>query len=324
MTAIPLSVRPSSRYWRVAQAVGLAATLALLAALLVRPAQALHVLWDMTIPVLPAVFLVNPVLWRNVCPLATLNAFTGARGSMRPLPAWSTRAAWAVGIVLLLVMVPARRFLFNTNGPALAVTIVAVAVVALGSGWLVARRGGFCNSLCPVLPVEKLYGQAPLIALGTSRCADCSLCTPVGCIDLAGTKTVAQTVGPTRRGRGWLLTSFGAFAASFPGFIVGYFTVANGDLTTAPAVYAQVFGAALVSYLIVGAISVVGKLGAKTMLPLVGGAAFFAYYWFAAPGLAKAYGVPTIGAGIVRVSALALLALWAGQRWIRARRYRTL
>lgn len=320
MTTIPHSLRPASRNWRAAQGAGVAITLALLSALLLRPAEALHVLWDMVIPLLPAVFLVNPMLWRNVCPLATLNAFTGARGKMRALGARPTRAAWAAGIVLLVTMVPARRFLFNTNGAALAITIGIVALLAFGGGMLVARRGGFCNALCPVLPVEKLYGQAPLIEIGNPRCADCSLCTPVGCIDLASVKTVAQTVGPTRRSQAWVLTAFGAFAAAFPGFIVGYFSVANGGLSSAAAVYVHVLGFALASYAIVWSMVVMANLSAKTMLPALGGLAFLLYYWLGAPSLASAFGAPEVGPTVVRLTAVTLLAIWAWHGPIRALR----
>ena len=292
-------------------------TLALIASLIVQPSLTLHILWDMVIPLLPAVFLVNPMLWRNMCPLATLNSFTGVRAGTRVLGARTTRAAWALGIILLIAMVPARRFLFNTNGPALAITIVGVALVAVLAGLIVSRRGGFCNALCPVLPVEKLYGQLPLLEVGNPRCADCSLCTTSGCIDLASTKTVVQTIGPARRGVGWLRTSFGAFAAAFPGFIIGYFAVTNGDLSTAPLVYADVLGCAAASYIIVACITVVGNVSAKVMVPVLGGLAFLFYYWFAAPGLGKAYGVPDVGPVVIRAAAVSLLTIWAWQGWAR-------
>ena len=42
------------------------------------------------------------------------------------------------------------------------------------AAWMLGRRGerkaGFCNALCPILPVERLYGQAPLVAAGNPRC----------------------------------------------------------------------------------------------------------------------------------------------------------
>jgi hypothetical protein len=307
-TRLPLAP-PASLPWRAAQIAGVLLTVVLLAGLLIRPDLTLHVLWDMVIPILPAVFLVNPMLWRNACPLATLNTWSGARVGSRMLGAERSSQMWTIGIVLLAVLVPARRFLFNTQGPALAATILAVGLLALAAGLLFSRRAGFCNALCPVLPVEKLYGQAPLLRVPTQRCADCSLCTPVGCIDLASTKVVAQTVGRARRDSGWVATPFGIFAAAFPGFIIGYFTLENGGLATAGSVYAQIAMAALVSYVIVAGITVIGDLGARIILPILGAMAFALYYWYSAPPLAEAWGVAAAGIPL-RVLAVGFAFYW--------------
>jgi hypothetical protein len=161
VTTMPVAMRPASRHWVTAQILGVVLMLVLIATLVLWPKPTLHVLWDMVIPLLPAVFLVNPLLWRNVCPLATLNAVSGRVG-YRAFGGSTALTAWTAGIVLLLVMVPARRFVFNSNGPVLSLTIAAVAALALVAGVLYARRAGFCNAICPALPVEKLYGQAPL------------------------------------------------------------------------------------------------------------------------------------------------------------------
>jgi hypothetical protein len=309
----------SSRYWSAAQYMGVGLTAALLVALVLQPAAALHVLWDMTIPVLPAVFLVNPMLWRNVCPLATLNTISGGPVGTRLLDARSARVAWIMGIVLLFALVPARRFLFNSNGPVLALTIFAVAALAIASGLVFARRAGFCNAICPVLPVEKLYGQTPLIQVGNPRCADCSLCTAIGCIDLAATKTVAQTIGPARRDRRWVLTPFGIFAAAFPGFIVAFFALDDGPVSTALTVYATVVAYSLVSYVAIAAIAILGRVGPTTLMPLLGAAAFSLYYWFSAPTLAEAYGSRDIGPIVIRIAAGVLLVVWLTRVWRSAR-----
>lgn len=310
MSSVALPFVSTSRLWRVAQLAGVLSTVALLGALLAWPKQSLHVLWDMVIPLLPATFLLNPLIWRNVCPLATLNAWTGKRIGQRAMRAGGLRGWWAVGLVLLAVLVPARRFLFNTNGAALAVVVTAVAILALTMGVIYPGRAGFCNAVCPVLSVEKLYGQAPLLSLGNARCAECTVCTPIGCIDLAFTKTVAQTVGPPRRQAGWVTTPFGAFAAAFPGFIVGYFTTANGAVSSAGAVYGHIALAALLSYVIVAGLAVPIRLPGRTAIAALGCFSIALYYWYAAPSLGAAYGAPSIGPAVVRVLAFALLLLW--------------
>ena len=285
-------------------------TPALVAGLIVRPGLTLHVLWDMVIPLLPAVLLVNPVIWRNVCPLATLNAVTGTSVGFRRLGTRAPEWSWNIGLVLLVLLVPARRFLFNENGPALAVVIVAVAALALVLGLLFTRRSGFCNAVCPVLPVEKLYGQAPLVSLGSTHCASCSLCTASGCLEIARGKAAVQTIGRARKDNAWLATPFGAWAAAFPGFVVGYFTAENGELSGAVATYGVVALCAAVSYALVAALVMSLRVRVTTAMLALGALSAGLYYWLVAPTLAQSYKLPVAGTAVVRVVSLALVAFW--------------
>lgn len=297
--------------WRSARLIALAATLALVAALFVVPATALTLLWDVAIPVLPAVFLINPKLWRNVCPLATCNLMFQGRFGTRPLPGRLLPGAGLIGIVLLLLMVPARRFLFNENGPVLAVTILAVAALALLLGALFGRKAGFCNSICPVLPVERLYGQYPLLAARNAHCASCSRCVSQACIDLAPGKSAAQTLGATQFSHAWLQTGFGAFAAGFPGFVLGYYLTENGPLASAGHVYLTVGAWTLASYLLTQL--AVRSLGIRAITAVrgLGALAIGLYYWFVAAAVASHLELADEAIGAIRVGASLLLALWA-------------
>ncbi|HJS48097.1 MAG TPA: hypothetical protein VJ773_08955 [Gemmatimonadales bacterium] len=62
--------------WRLAQAAALLGLIGAGVALVAAPSLGLQLVWSAAVPVLPAVFLLGPALWRNVCPLATLG--TGA------------------------------------------------------------------------------------------------------------------------------------------------------------------------------------------------------------------------------------------------------
>lgn len=310
MTAVPLPVVTHRPLWRTAQWIGLGLTVVLLVALILVPGPALHILWDMVIPLLPAVFLVNPVIWRNVCPLATLNELTSGRRTDGSIDGVLLRRAWTLGIVLLFVMVPARRFLFNEGGIPLAATVTAVAVLALIGGAVFARRAGFCGTICPVLPVEKLYGQSPIASVGSARCADCTRCTSGGCIDLAGPKAIPQTLGPQRREATWVRTSFGAFAAAFPGFILGYFTTPNGPLASAATVYPRVLGASVASYVVIAVLALVLSVRAAIAMPLLGASALGAYYWYASKTLVDAYQLPSGAIPVLRVVIGMVLVWW--------------
>lgn len=296
--------------WRTAQAMGLLLTLVLLAGLWTWSTGTLRVLWYGVIPVLPAVFLVQPKLWRNVCPLATLNTLPGRRTRGLKLDTRVARWTLPVGIALLAVLVPARRFAFNVDGPVLAVVIVAVAVVALASGFLFDRKAGFCNSICPVLPVERLYGQRPLVRSGNAHCSTCSLCTARGCLDVSAEKTVAQVLGPARRSARWLLTPYGAFAAAFPGFVLAYYLLSDVTAADAARVYLVIAAGAAGSYVVVAAVALLTRVSWAIALPGLGAVALLTYYWFGAPGIASAWELGTGTIHGIRGAAGLLLAGW--------------
>ena len=309
------SSQSATALWRPIQGVGLVATLALLVGLFWQPDTSLTVLWNIVIPLVPASLLVSPMLWRNSCPLATLNMLSnglaGRRTPAKPLAAGSA----TLGMVLFALLVPARHVVFNTDGPALAMTIITVAAGAVLLGAIFDAKAGFCNAMCPVLPVERLYGQSPLISVGNSRCPSCTLCTKA-CLDLAPRKSIARVLGGAWHSSAWLRTPFGAFAAAFPGFVLGYFTTVDGPLASAGSVYLRVGGWAGLSYLLAAAAVLSFKIPAARVFPTLGALAAGLYYWFAAPKLAAAVGAGEAGGIVLQVAAFGLVATW----WWRAMR----
>lgn len=296
------------------QVAGVLATLLLVVTLVLRPDSALLVLWNVLIPLVPASLLLSPLLWRNVCPLATFTTAANGAFGRRPLGNGESLAAGTLGMVLLGVLVPARRFLFNTDGVALAVTIGVIGLLALVLGAFYDLKAGFCNAICPVLPVERLYGQRPLLQVGNPRCRPCTLCTHAGCIDLSPTKSIAQTLGRGRRSVRWLGRPFGVFAAAFPGFIIGYFTLQDGSLAAAPAVYLHVGLWSVGSFLVVAALVLIGRLTAARAMPTLAALAVGLYYWFTPATAVPALGGGEVAVAGVRVLLLALVGAW----WLRA------
>lgn len=296
--------------WRTAQVLGVVGTVALLFGLVVRPELSLRLLWDVAIPVLPAVFLANPLVWRNVCPLATINKFTGDRRGTASLPAEWTGAATIVGVALLLILVPARRFLFNENGLALAVTIAVVALLAGIAGMFFSAKAGFCNAICPVLSVERLYGQRPSVSISNARCSPCTTCTKRGCIDLSPEKSVAQIIGPRRKTARWLTTPFGAFAASFPGFVYAYNSVDDGPLSSALGVYGQFAMWCAISFGVVAAFTLIRPNRNEKTVLFLGALSIGLYYWYAAPTFVEGIALPAAVVVPFRAMALVLVLLW--------------
>ena len=64
--------------WQWAEGTGVVATVLLLIGLVGWAPVSLTLLWSIAIPLVPASLLIAPQLWRNVCPLATINmSFNG-------------------------------------------------------------------------------------------------------------------------------------------------------------------------------------------------------------------------------------------------------
>jgi len=300
----------SGPLWGAAQTATLAITLGLVAGLVVAPEPSLNLLWGVLIPMLPVSFLLGTGIWRSICPLATLNMLPNPWAGRRRVSARGARTAGMAGIVTLLALVPARRFLLNNNGPALAVAIALVALLAVALGFLYDSKAGFCNAVCPMLPVERLYGQYPLLKTDNPRCPSCAACTPGTCIDLAPARSLVEAIGPPLSGRRWLGRPLGAFAAAFPGFIAGYYTLGDVAVARAGGVYLHVLGFAAGSFVLVGALATLTELHAHVALPLLAAAAVGLYYWFSAPLIATALGLPPWAATSIRVGALLLVVVW--------------
>jgi hypothetical protein len=296
--------------WSIARWSALAAVPLLLLWLLIEPTGALNVLWYIAIPILPATFFLSTAIWRGVCPLATLNEFGNRIGRQRSPSPRILLALTIGGLILFHLMVPARHFVFNQNGPILAGTVAAVGGLAVLFGALFTVRSAFCNALCPVLPVELLYGQAPLLRMERGRCTSCTVCTPRGCLDLAEQKAIPQLLGSSRHTGRWLATPYGAFFATLPGFIVGYNQIKDGPLSSAGLVYATTLGWSLASVLVVGAAVLAFRLRSQRALPLIAAAAGAVYYWYAGPAIMNQLVASAwVGPGI-RIVGIGLVASW--------------
>jgi hypothetical protein len=305
--------RGTATLWSIGRWSALAAVLLLLVLLLVAPAGALQVLWYVAIPILPAVFFLNSAIWRGICPLATLNQLGNHLGTQRSPSPRVFLGLSVGGLVLFHLMVPARHFLFNQHGPVLAGTVTAVAAIAVLLGALFTVRSAFCNALCPVLPVELLYGQAPLLRMDRGRCDSCTICTPKGCLDLAGSKALPQLLGSTRHSVRWLATPHGVFFTALPGFIIGYNRVADGSLGSAAGVYLTTLGWSLASFLLIATVVWGFRLSSRLALTGVAALAGMLYYWYAGPSIMRQFDSVTWLAAGIRAAGIGLVLVWLVQ-----------
>ena len=270
-------------FWRVLQGVFFAVGLVILGTLFLRPALGLHLLWNVLIPVAPALLVIAPGVWRNVCPMGTasLLPYHLNLSARRSIPREGQRAMFAAAVLLLLVIVPLRHVVLDTNGPITGAVLAAVALLAGGLGLVFSERSAWCSGLCPVYPVELLYGPRPVVTVPNAHCRACNTCVSP-CRD--------STEGATphivaRRGIGrWAAT---LLVGGFPGFIIGWYQVPTWQLEEGlrhlPEAYLWPWGGMLVSLIVYATLGTVFSRRRAELTTLFAVIAVAAYYWFKLP-----------------------------------------
>jgi hypothetical protein len=192
-----------------------------------------------------------------------------------------------IGLVALFVIVPLRHLALDTSAPLTALMIVLSALLAVSMGMALELRSGWCNSLCPIHPVEKLYGQAPALTLPNARCDECRKCSQP-CPDSI------RAMNPTKTGSSLVEKSAAhLIAGALVGFIWGWYRVPDfhGAVNASDivAAFAWPYGGALCS-LALYATAYRWVFRPDELRPLLvklfATAAVGTYYWFRIPALA--------------------------------------
>lgn len=272
--------------WRVAQTAIWSVGVAILVALVARPDIGLHAFWNVLIPVAPALFAVAPGLWRNVCPLGSTALFLRHLGLSRRIRVsveWQGRFALA-GVAMLYMIVPLRHVVLDSSGPATAIAISVLGASAVVAGFLFEWKSGWCSGLCPVHPVEKLYGSEPLVELSNAHCRRCEQCVSP-CVDATvGMDPLVAARPPTRNVAGtWLV-------GGFAGFVWGWFQVPDYAPPGGWSHLASAYGwplagsvGTLTLFLVVG--RVVPARHRRWLVRVFAAAALACYYWYRLPAL---------------------------------------
>ena len=275
---------PTTRlFWRALQTVFFAVGALILVTLFVAPDLGLHLLWNVLIPVAPALLVLAPGLWRNVCPMGTASMLPYHAGASRrrPIPfVWQGRLL-AIAVLLLLVIVPLRHVLLDRSGLITGIVLTAVAVLAGGLGFVFDARSIWCSGLCPVYPVELLYGTKPVVTVKNAHCDACSGCV-VQCRD---SRKGVMPQDAARRGPGkWAAL---LLVGGFPGFIVGWYLVPTTEpaqwLAHLPQAYAWPFAGMATSLVVYMLALTVFRNAHRTVALVFAAAAVSAYYWFKLP-----------------------------------------
>lgn len=215
-------------FWHPIRFISVGLAFALCLILLIRPELGLRLFWGAFIPIAPLIFFIIPGLWRNICPLAAMNQAPRWFGLTRnqfatdwPVPHWLKNYSYPIGITMLLLLISSRKVILNTNGLALASFIFLVLVIPFIMGFISKGKSGWCSSICPMLPVERIYGQTPFITLPNSHCQPCVDCTSK-CYDKQPHSAYLKDLYADDPHH---VAYRKFFVGLFPGFIYGFYTV---------------------------------------------------------------------------------------------------
>lgn len=321
---LELPTRVPRPVWQGVRVVSVLAYLALCVAFFVRPAGALFTLFKVIVPLLPILFFVAPGLWRNICPLAAANQTPRLLGFSKGLvtPGWVQRRGYVVAMVLFFGIASARLALFNTHAGATGVLLSLTILGAFTAGVAFKGKSGWCSSICPLLPLQRVYGQTPLVVVPNSHCSPCVACTK-NCYDFKPQVAYQADVhdpdpqwsGPRK-----------LFVSALPGFVLGFFTLLGHPELSRPHVYEQ-----LSLYL---SVSVGSFYALEALLPLTvamapalyAAAALNLFYWYG--GVVVADSLRTVtGLDVpwirwpVRLFVAALTVVWLSRTYWVERRF---
>lgn len=209
--------------WDLGRILSVAVLVGCAVLLLVRPDAGLVLFWKTAIPLLPLVFFAVPGLWRNLCPLAAANQLPRRAGFSKALtpPAWWKEYGYVLGFAAFFVLASSRKFLFNHDGTATAILILGALAGAFVGGVLLKGKSGWCSSICPVYPVQRLYNQSPFVLVGNSHCDPCVGCTR-NCYDFNPNVAYLADLHDEDH---YYVGYRRLFAYAMPGFVLGFFLV---------------------------------------------------------------------------------------------------
>lgn len=283
-TRIP--TRIPDAVWMALRFLVLGLTFVEIGLLFARPALGLRLFWGVAVPCLPGLFAVAPGLWRQLCPMAFANQLPRMLGFSRALtlPAKLRFWSYATAIGVLVSLVSIRSLVLNQTGWAVGVMCATSMLLAFIGGVFFKGRSGWCGTFCPIAPVQRSHGQAPLIVVRNGYCPTCVGCQK-NCFDFNPRAAIFGDLGDNDQRHS---TQRMIFMSLLPGLIWGYYNVA-GALEQGFAHYLLVLaGSALFSTGLFFTLRSLLNITAYRLATAFGLSALLIYYYFAGPVLVNA------------------------------------
>ena len=167
--------------------------------------------------------------------------------------------------------------MFNVSGEATGILLAITIVNAFVAGLFFKGKSGWCSSICPLLPLQRVYGQTPFAVVPNSHCQPCVGCTK-NCYDFKPQVAYQADMHDADKS---FVSPRRLFAAALPGFVLGFFTlVSHPHLTTAQAYerLALYFLASIASFYILDALI---PAASGLLTAIYAAVAINIFYWYA-------------------------------------------
>ena len=323
-TQIPARIpRP---VWHAARAVSVLFAISVAVFLIAEPARGLLFFWGVLVPILPLLFFVAPGLWRNLCPLAASNQVPRLFGLTRGLtiPEKARGAIYIAGLSLFFALASARKVLFNTSGVASAALILGAMALAFTGGLVFKGKSGWCSSICPLLPVQRMYGQTPFVPVRNSHCNPCVGCAK-NCFDFnPPVALLADLYDQDKHYAGYRKL----FVAAFPGFVFGFFADTSLSRGSAAGAIASIALSVLLSLGSFFLLETFVRVSAHKLTTLYAALALNIFYWFSFAKMAASIhsltGRALLPIGVTDALSASLLVLsgwWVFRTYKKERRF---
>jgi nitrite reductase (NADH) large subunit len=317
-TRVPL------RVWHAVRIGSVLAYLALCVTLFIRPAGGQFWFFKVIVPLLPILFFTAPGLWRNICPLAASNQAPRVLGFTRAFtpPEWLRRYGAAISIFLFFGITSTRIAFFNTNGAGLSVLLSLTIINAFVAGFLFKGKSGWCSSICPLLPLQRVYGQTPFAKVPNSHCQPCVGCTK-NCYDFR--PSVAYQADLHDPDPNWSAPRK-LFVSALPGFVLGFFLLVNHPGLALPPVYLRLAAFFLGSVGLFYAVQAIAAVRTTVLIALWAAVAISIFYWFSAVTLEDSFATIT-GLNLmwlrwpIRLLVWVLALFWIARTYVKGRQY---
>jgi nitrite reductase (NADH) large subunit len=311
------------RVWHAVRIGSVLIYVALCVGLFIRPAGGLFAFFKVIVPLLPILFFTAPGLWRNICPLAASNQAPRVLGFTRAFtpPEWLRRYGYVISIVLFFGITSTRIALWNTSGPALGALLSLTILNAFVAGIVFKGKSGWCSSICPLLPLQRVYGQTPFAKVPNSHCQPCVGCTK-NCYDFR--PSVAYQADMHEPDPNWTAPRK-LFVSALPGFVLGFFLLvhASGPL---PQIYLKLALYFIGSIGLFYALQALLPVTLNMTIALWASVAINIFYWFSGVILEDSFDTIT-GVRLswlrwaIRALVLFLSLFWIARTYVKGRQY---